>query len=231
VSGVVLFGTAAIAGTGVGGVFNLGKTNKVNAGSTLKGSTSGKTLQLTNTGTGTGLGVTVGAGKAPITVNAGAGKATNLNADKLDGLESSAFIKASAVTRIAPITTPPTGPLAATIATIGPLTIRADCIADSGITQEVNLWATTTTAHVAYAAMASAGVETHTVEDMAVEATYLLARIDPAQFGDPVVGSVSGTALLPNGHTVAFDLYLAQAVATFGDVGPSCSYGGSYILS
>jgi hypothetical protein len=53
-----------------------------------------KVLQLTNTSTATGaqgLGISVGANKTPIFVNANAGKATNLNADKLDGLDSTAL--------------------------------------------------------------------------------------------------------------------------------------------
>lgn len=92
-SSILLVSTAAVAGTGVGGVFNLGKTNKVNAQSTLTGSTSGKNLQINNSGAGPALGLAVGAGKAPLVVNATAGKATNLNADKLDGLNSTDFYK------------------------------------------------------------------------------------------------------------------------------------------
>jgi hypothetical protein len=88
---VLVLTGAAFAGTGVGAVFNLGRTNTVNAQSTLKGATSHHNLQITNTGSGHGLGITVGAGKAPITVNQSAGKATNLNADKLDGHDSSYF--------------------------------------------------------------------------------------------------------------------------------------------
>jgi hypothetical protein len=88
-----MISASATAGNGVGGVFNLGKTNTVNAKSTLTGATSGRNLQLTNTGSGPALGLAVGAGKAPIVVNASAGKATNLNADRLDGLNSTAFYK------------------------------------------------------------------------------------------------------------------------------------------
>jgi hypothetical protein len=53
-------------------------------------------LQVTNTSTGSGaagIGITVGANKAPLTVNANAGKATNLNADKLDGVDSTGFVR------------------------------------------------------------------------------------------------------------------------------------------
>lgn len=74
VSTLVLTAVTALAGTGVGAVFNLGQTNTVNAQSTLKGATGTRNLQITNTGSGGGLAITVGAGKAPIVVNAGAAR-------------------------------------------------------------------------------------------------------------------------------------------------------------
>jgi hypothetical protein len=46
---VVLIAATAFAGTGIGAVFNLGRTNTVNAMSTLTGSTAGRMLQVTNT--------------------------------------------------------------------------------------------------------------------------------------------------------------------------------------
>ncbi len=98
VSTVVLGSATAYAGSGIGGVFNLGKTNSVNATTTLTGSTSGRMLNVVNKGTGPGLGVTVGAGAAPIAVSPGAGKAVNLDADKLDGLEATAFLGVGAQT-------------------------------------------------------------------------------------------------------------------------------------
>lgn len=90
-STLVLIAATALAGTGINAVFNLGKTNKVNAQSTLKGATNGKTLQLTNSGTGSALGINVAAGKAPMVVNSGV-RVRNLNADKLDGKDSATFI-------------------------------------------------------------------------------------------------------------------------------------------
>jgi|SRR5215217_4270181 len=57
---------------------------------TMNGTASAPGLQVTQQSTGTtasGVGITVPTGKAPIKVNSGAGKATNLNADKLDGNE------------------------------------------------------------------------------------------------------------------------------------------------
>jgi hypothetical protein len=80
--------TTALAGTGIGATFNLGQTNTVNAISKLVGSVAGPSLQIDNNSTNanaTALDLQVEAGKAPMKVSANAGKATNLNADKVDG--------------------------------------------------------------------------------------------------------------------------------------------------
>ncbi len=81
----------ALAGTGVGAVFNLGQTNAVNALNTVVGTTSSSMLRIDNSGTGSALQLLVRPNRPPLTVSAGAGKATNLNADKLDNRDSSAF--------------------------------------------------------------------------------------------------------------------------------------------
>ena len=52
--------TTALAGTGVGASFNLGKTNTVNAISKLVGSTASSMLMVDNNGTGTALDLKVG---------------------------------------------------------------------------------------------------------------------------------------------------------------------------
>ena len=81
---VVTAAGTAFAGTGLGAVFNLGRTNTVSRVSTLTGSTSGKMLQVTNTGTGSALGLTTSPGAAPLRVNSPV-VVGNLNADMLDG--------------------------------------------------------------------------------------------------------------------------------------------------
>ena len=85
---VALFGGTAIAGTGVGAVFNLGQTNTVNGQSVLTGSTpNGAALKIDNTGTAagaTGLNVRVPSGHPPFITN-GTGKVVNLQADTVDG--------------------------------------------------------------------------------------------------------------------------------------------------
>jgi hypothetical protein len=83
----------ASAGLGAtGGNFILGNANSAGAVSKLTASIANPALQLVNQSTASGataLGLNVASGKPPLKVNATAGKATNLNADRLDGLDSS----------------------------------------------------------------------------------------------------------------------------------------------
>jgi len=83
--------TGAASGSGVGAVFNLGETNKVNATSSLTGSTKRSMLSVTNSGGGTALSLQVGKGKAPFTVNS-SGQVAGLNASLLSGLAASQFV-------------------------------------------------------------------------------------------------------------------------------------------
>jgi hypothetical protein len=69
----------------------------------LSSGVNGSVLQVTNTnatgGTSArGLAIAVPAGRAPIVVGATAGKATNLNADKLDGIDSTGFVRKTSTT-------------------------------------------------------------------------------------------------------------------------------------
>ena len=84
--------TTALAGSGVGGVFNLGQTNTVNQKTTLTGATADPELVVQNTGSGTALNLIGGAGAAPFRVNSNT-KVASLNADFLDGLDSTGFWK------------------------------------------------------------------------------------------------------------------------------------------
>jgi hypothetical protein len=114
----VLGGAAvALAGSGINGVFNLGVSNSVDAKTTLTGSTAAAQLRVintsttagasglaatsaspsqtgafTNTGGGPAGGFFVKSGVAPFTVSSTA-KVGALNADQLDGLDSSALQK------------------------------------------------------------------------------------------------------------------------------------------
>jgi hypothetical protein len=95
VSGLTVGSAAAFAGSGIGGVFNLGKANTVNATTALQGSTDGQQLRVVNSSAGAdaaGIGIKTNAARPPLTVNSSV-KVTNLDADLLDGLDSSALQK------------------------------------------------------------------------------------------------------------------------------------------
>jgi hypothetical protein len=87
----VVLGGASYAATGDN--FILGKPNSASTTSSLTAPVSGKALQLNNTSTAAGataIGVNVASGHPPFTVNSGT-KVANLNADKLDGIDSTGF--------------------------------------------------------------------------------------------------------------------------------------------
>jgi hypothetical protein len=97
----------ALGGVGVaanGGNFILGQSN--NAGNTTalsSGVTTGPTLALTNTGNKPAARFSANSGVAPFSVGSAA-KVAGLNADKLDGFDSSYFLPGSAVRQIGPVT-------------------------------------------------------------------------------------------------------------------------------
>ncbi len=94
VSLTVIFGVAATALAAVpGDPFRLGQPNTINELSQLVGSVSGPLLRIDNNGAGPALRLLVEPGRPPLVVNAAAGKATSLNADRLDGLDSTELVR------------------------------------------------------------------------------------------------------------------------------------------
>ena len=90
---VTLVGSAAVAGTGVGKIFNLGEANRVNARTQLEGSTPSAVLNVTNTNksaSANGVSIDVPATDPPLVVNSDT-KVKHLNADLLDGQDASTF--------------------------------------------------------------------------------------------------------------------------------------------
>ena len=77
-----------------GDPFKLGRINSIDRLSTLAGTTANAMLRVDNDGTGPALSLQAGAGNPPVVVNAAAGKATNLDADQLDGQDSTDFLPA-----------------------------------------------------------------------------------------------------------------------------------------
>ncbi len=89
-----------------GDPFRLGKSNAINKLSTLVGSTANSMLRIDNNGTGTALDLRVEPGNAPMTVDSDE-RVDNLNADRLDGNDSSKFARAYERTVVvSPVGTP-----------------------------------------------------------------------------------------------------------------------------
>ena len=86
---VALSGTTYAAATG--GSLGLGKSNSAKATTGLDSSGAGPTLAVSNTAGQPAAAFAVNNGVAPFTVS-GAAKVSDLNADQLDGLDSSAFV-------------------------------------------------------------------------------------------------------------------------------------------
>jgi hypothetical protein len=94
----------ALAGTtyaATGGNFILGSPNSATSTTALSSGTTGPALRVTSTNTAAGssaLNLNVPTGRPPLTVNSGI-KVANLNADKLDGLDSASLITTSKLRR------------------------------------------------------------------------------------------------------------------------------------
>jgi hypothetical protein len=83
-------GTAALAAA-PGDPFRLGRTNTIDAMSTLVGSGSGALFRINNEGTGPALDLRVEPGEAPMNVNSPT-RVEDLNADLLDDQSASGFV-------------------------------------------------------------------------------------------------------------------------------------------
>jgi len=226
---LVLVVATAVAGTGVGSLFNLGQTNTVDAQSILTGNAGAAAqFRVENTGGGPALSLLVNSGVTPLKVTSST-KVDNLNADKLDGIDSTAFLPASAVVRVGPVNVSPSSfGNSSSVATIGQLSFTGDCALDtvSG-TQSVELVIQSSANHGAFAVVSQPGVVTFTdgaVADMSANSPYLLARQD-ASSGAPIFRSATGTARSADGHEYIYNLYMVQNAQ--GATNGHCLFGGS----
>lgn len=108
--------SSALAGTGVGAPFNLGKVNTVGALSKLVGSVAGPSLQIDNNSAdanATALDLQVEAGKAPMKVNSGA-RVANLNSDTVDGKHADQLVRVASFTGVSPLADGANGTVART---------------------------------------------------------------------------------------------------------------------
>lgn len=86
--GVAVTALAAVPGD----PFLLGRTNTVDALTSLVGNRTAPMLRLDNNGTGAALALQVEPGRFPLVVNATAGTAHNLSADRVDGFDGAQIV-------------------------------------------------------------------------------------------------------------------------------------------
>jgi hypothetical protein len=229
---VALGGTALATTQG----FVLGTTNRVDAASAVTNVKADNTqnpiasplLRLTNLSTGTGataLGLNVASGHAPFTTNS-ATKVTNLNADKLDGLDSTAFVSTTGFRRVGPVTTSNASLSEVTLANIGNFTFSGNCFRGSP-SDQIEIFIASAVDHSAYGVVTQAAAGGQLGEgDMVAGTSYPIADWSGA-VGTPDFNAASGSAVEPNGHQVTFDLY--QAVNT-RNIDGQCIFGGTFAV-
>jgi hypothetical protein len=230
----IVLGGMSYAATG--GNFILGQSNSASSTTSLTrtGANTGKGLQVTNNSTTAGaaaLGLNVASGHAPFTVNSGT-KVANLNADKLDGLDSTSFVPGSKLRRVGPIvdTVPPSGGFFdSPIATVGHFTFKGHCgflPPSSGDLGQVRLTVESDVAHSTYASLtqSQAGGEFGNT-DMAANTEYTVANIGPTSTSNfPEFNPATGSAVAPDGQQVTFDVYQGAGARTQSE----CIYGGTF---
>jgi hypothetical protein len=226
---VALGGTTYAA---TGGPFILGQSNSADATTDLSSPFVGKVLRVTQTGTsGTALGLLVPPGRPPFTVNSTT-KVANLNADMLDGLDSTAFVPDQKLRRVGPIvaTLPPSGGFFdSPIVTVGHFTFSGHCGAippPSGDLGQVRLTIQSDVDHSTYASLtqSQAGGQFGNT-DMTAGTDYTVANFGPVSLSNfPQFHPASGSAVAPDGQQVTFDVYQGAGARAQNE----CIYGGTF---
>jgi hypothetical protein len=138
----IVLGGMGYAATG--GNLILGKSNSASSKTALSAPVSDKALQLTNTSTAAGataLGLNVASSHAPFTVNSGT-QVKHLNADKLDGLDSSAFYSSANVKPLsfsASSCTNASDPGCSTNFSLGNLSLHVSCFMNAATDPELEI--------------------------------------------------------------------------------------------
>jgi hypothetical protein len=226
---IALGGTTYAA---TGGNFLLGKPNSASSTTSLTAPVAGKGLQVTNTSTGagaTGLGLSVASGHTPFTVNSGT-KVTNLNADKLDGLDSTSFVPSSGFRRVGPVTTTPApvnGLEEPLVARIGDLDFLGDCERNhpNGMGHQVDVerFLITMPDHSAFASITQSGAGGTFGNGDTFAGDWPIADIT-LPTGTPNFNPITGSAVDPNGMEFTFNLY--QSMNARNHPG-ECVFGGT----
>jgi hypothetical protein len=225
----IALGGTTLAATG--GNFILGQPNSASSTTGLSAGTTGPALRATNTSTGTAGSFNVTAGHAPFTVNSGT-KVTNLNADKLDGLDSTSFISNSSLRRVGPIVAKPLDGQQVTvpIATIGHFSFAGGCDRNFNGQDRVQTFISSDVAGSAFGSITHASAGTAFGQPgMAANTYYRMADgISPAGSTlafNPVLGSALEAP--PYDHEVIFNLYQGMNARVQGGW---CVFGGTFTV-
>jgi hypothetical protein len=170
----------------------------------------------------------VASGKAPFAINSTT-KVANLNADLLDGMDSTSFLPTSTVRRLGRITLSPCDCLDLTPPiTIGQLTFSGSCVKNSQ--QVLHLEIVSSVDHSAYADLTQTGAGgTFGNGNMAAGQRNLLASASTQNIPSAIFTPVTGEALSADGHQVFYDLYMGQNVGSVND--GTCVFGGSFAVN
>jgi hypothetical protein len=223
---LALGGTAFAA---TGGNFILGQTNSATSTTALSAGTTGPAFRVTNTSTGTGGSFNVASGHPPFIVNSGK-KVAKLNADNLDGLDSTQLVRSSSVRRVGPFTsTPPDGQgTTVQIASIAPFTVYGECTRNQGGHDGVVVYAVSSVSGSAYASLTQpAAGGSFSGANMPTTLGSYLALADPLSPGTPNFNSMSGTLVAADGTQVGFSLY--QGMNVRNQPG-QCVFGGFFVV-
>lgn len=101
-AGIVMISTSALAGTGVGGVLNLGEKNAVDHGTTLTGTTTSAQLAVKNRGSGPALKLSARSGHPVLSVGNHV-MVPGLNAALVGGQPASALVQQCAPGSVAAV--------------------------------------------------------------------------------------------------------------------------------
>jgi hypothetical protein len=248
----VFLGLSGVGVAATGGNFILGQSNSANNTSALaSGVTTGPTLELSNSGAKPAARFNTTTGVPPIVVNNGT-KIANLNADQLDGIDSTGFlpkagkaadadrldginstgfVPAAAVRRFGPVVTPRTpnsGNTVYPIVSVGQFSFSAFCYASqSGLGSQVTLLVSPSAAHSAYAGLTNdTDGSARSNPDMAASGLYTIAHVNVGGTTTQTFTPATGELLAPNGQEVFYNVYMGQNLN--GQTG--CVFGGSFVV-
>jgi hypothetical protein len=223
---VALGGTTYAA---TGGNFILGQSNSASSTTALSAGTTGPAFKVTNTSTGTAGSFNVAAGHPPLTVNSGT-KVTNLNADKLDGLDSTQLVSSSSFRRVGPVlATPQSGEsVTVLIATIGHFTFQGSCTRNVGGQDRVQTIIVSDVDSSAFGSITHSSAGSAFGEpNMVADQSYRLADGLSSAGSTPAFNPILGSAVALDNKGVTFNLY--QGMHARGQ-GGWCVFGGSFVV-